>query len=259
MSHECSRDENRIRVCAPYGKKIVSGDKSSNHSLISDKHGELIEEFVKEDFNLMNPKTTLSICASCRVALQERCKNILKRLLQVMPNYDEIVLPKKTKSSDDTCDCHFICTKGRLKGHGKNDSKTKPLSPIDDSVFDSNSTHSNVARLFNEKQKKGKVGSGINECEFCHQEFGRGLNHNCNPRAARADLMRMVDTLPETQRGKIASEIMKSKVSLLDCSSGESTHQRPTNCSISLKTFSPDSRVHIDPKDEAKSFLTAKS
>lgn len=65
MSHKLSHEENRRKVCAPCGKKIVFGDKKPNFFQITENQAKLIRKFINKQFDISNPKFPFSICGSC--------------------------------------------------------------------------------------------------------------------------------------------------------------------------------------------------
>lgn len=118
LDHKCDHEENRKKVCAPCGKKIVFGKKKSDFYHITDKYANLIKIFINKDFSTADPRFPLSICGTCRNTLLEHEKNDFKRPLQSMPNYKDIMLPKVTRANNgnDVCNC-YVCLTGRNKGH----------------------------------------------------------------------------------------------------------------------------------------------
>lgn len=66
----------------------------------------------------MSIKHLLPPLSTCYTTLFEAEKNILKMPFQSMTNYEEIVLPKLTRSNLSERDC-YICLTGRQKSHVK--------------------------------------------------------------------------------------------------------------------------------------------
>lgn len=67
--------------------------------LINVKFEKLIKEHINEEFTVADSKYPLGICGSCCLALLDRERNIT-RPLQMMLNYEDIALPKQTRSND---------------------------------------------------------------------------------------------------------------------------------------------------------------
>lgn len=116
--HKCDHQENRLKVCAPCGSKINFGKQKPERFRINSKHEDLIRTHINGDFKSSDPKFPLGICGSCRLTLFEREKGNPTRPLQIMPNYEEINLPKETRLKGDICNC-YICLTGQHKGYLK--------------------------------------------------------------------------------------------------------------------------------------------
>lgn len=114
-SSKCTHEENRKKVCAPCGKKIVIHRKSS--FLINEDLEKLLKKFLLPDFHHTNEKYPLAICGSCRLTLQEYDKKIYKRQLPGMPNYTDIILRPNTRFLK-TYEC-YICLTARSPAHFK--------------------------------------------------------------------------------------------------------------------------------------------
>ena len=115
---KCTHEENRSKVCAACGKKISLGTKKIDYFRINEQHIELIKLYLCENFDITKSKFPLSICDTCRRSLNDRKKNVSKRPLPVMPNYQDIILPKNTRAHQDICNC-YICLTGRYNAHEK--------------------------------------------------------------------------------------------------------------------------------------------
>ena len=87
MSKVLSHEENRKKVCASCGNKLIFRNKNSDNFLISNKTKDLIKKYLNENFSLAEEKYPISICVTCRLNLFEHEKGINKRPLPIMPNY----------------------------------------------------------------------------------------------------------------------------------------------------------------------------
>ena len=121
----CNHEENRKKVCAPCGNKIVLGQKKIWFFKINSTIEKLIQQLLKnEKFNLNDSKYPLSICNTCRNILYEHAKNICVRPLPTMPKYENIILSRHNTRSfqligiNIKCYC-YICLKARMTVHEK--------------------------------------------------------------------------------------------------------------------------------------------
>lgn len=115
---KCFHNENRKKVCALCGQKIVFGNIKPQKFFINSNTNDLIKKHINKDFNLNDLKYPVSICRTCYLTLRDLKDGNSKRPLQSMPNYSDIVLPVNTRASKDTCNC-YICITARYKGHIK--------------------------------------------------------------------------------------------------------------------------------------------
>ena len=116
-SYKCDHEENRHKVCACCGRQVIFGKKSSVNK-ISEKLCELVKKYSNASFDLENPNFPTAICNSCRNALNEYKNGKFARHLPAMPNFQDIVLPKGTRSHDNEFNC-FICLTRRSTSHQK--------------------------------------------------------------------------------------------------------------------------------------------
>lgn len=72
LGHKCEHGENRMKICASCGKKIVFQNKSSEYYLISVKHITLIKKHITERFDISNKKFPTSICVTWSVVTIHR-------------------------------------------------------------------------------------------------------------------------------------------------------------------------------------------
>ena len=97
MSHKCSHEENRRKVCAPCGQKIYFGNIKQEKFFINTKSENLIRKYINKNFNIAEEKFPTSICRTCYLTLLDHEKGGFKRSLQTMPNYKDLKLPKDTR------------------------------------------------------------------------------------------------------------------------------------------------------------------
>ena len=118
LDHKCDHEENRMKICAPCGRKIVFQNKPSNHFLLNENHAALVKKYISDQFDVSNEKFPKSICISCRLTINELEKHgSSKRPLPTMPNYEDIKLSKTTRQIT-SCEC-YICLTARSTNHQK--------------------------------------------------------------------------------------------------------------------------------------------
>lgn len=71
IDRKYDHEENRIKVYAPYGRKIIFGNKKLNNFLISKRYENLIKIHISENFNISDTKFPKSICCTCRLTLKK--------------------------------------------------------------------------------------------------------------------------------------------------------------------------------------------
>ena len=99
-STKCSHEENRSKICGPCGKKLVIGKKNISNFRLTENREKLIKKLLKKKYDLNDSRFPTSICTTCRLTLSERERNNNRRPLQAMQNYEDIILPKSTRSSN---------------------------------------------------------------------------------------------------------------------------------------------------------------
>ena len=103
-SRKCSHQLNRKTVCATCGSKIVLGGQKYEYFNINSLYLSLIQKFINANFDLSSSNNPLSICTTCRLTLREYEKNICKRPLPCMPNYEEMqLIPESDTDKDQLC------------------------------------------------------------------------------------------------------------------------------------------------------------
>ena len=102
-----SHDGNCLKVCAPCGKKITVKEIRP----ISDKINMLLVQFINPEFDLTKPVYPKGICNNtCKSLLRNAEKDGKTDRLPKMLNYEDIVLPKMTRTTDPALKCNcYIC------------------------------------------------------------------------------------------------------------------------------------------------------
>lgn len=106
--HKCDQEENRTKVCALCGKKIIFQNKPFQQFLLTEKHIEVIKEHINDQFDISNKKFPKSTCSSCRLTINEYGKGIFKRPRPTMPNYEDLNLAKEIRTM--ICNCYICVT-----------------------------------------------------------------------------------------------------------------------------------------------------
>lgn len=250
MSHKFSHEENRIKVCATCGNKIIFGDKKPKYFHITENQINLIRKFVNEQFDIFNTKFPLSLCGTCRITLSEHENGKCTRPKPTMPNYEDIQLPKETRANNDICNC-YLCITARYCGHQK--AKVgRGLKRQESKVINaSNGLYgaSNTVNLSKIEEIKNEPRRSIHVCKECFQEIGRGKNHSCGaPAKARENILKLVRKLPDQQQEQVASSILREKVDIQTESNSERIKQ--LNNETVLSTLGAKMRISINPKQK---------
>lgn len=129
LNRTCDHEENRLKVCAPCGRKINLGKQNINVFQITPALEDLIKTYSNEKYEKNNEKYPLSICGTCRLALlscdkmekekstEENVEVKSMQLKWTMPNYIDLELLRKTRAHKQ-CDC-YICLTARCKSKYK--------------------------------------------------------------------------------------------------------------------------------------------
>ncbi|CAH1101843.1 unnamed protein product [Psylliodes chrysocephalus] len=119
LDHKCDHEKNRLKVCAPCGKKFVVANRRRSEFSITENLTGLIKQHINHQFDLSNSKFSVSICSTCRRTIMEREKGNLNRPLPTMPKYEDMHLAKETRTrTASDCNCS-ICLTTRFRGHSK--------------------------------------------------------------------------------------------------------------------------------------------
>ena len=77
-----------------------------------------MKKHFNENFEMFDARFPLGICGTCRRTLTDYANGKSRRTLPSMPNYTDIILPEKTRTNEDSCNC-FVSLTGKYKGHSK--------------------------------------------------------------------------------------------------------------------------------------------
>lgn len=256
MSHpstKCTHEENRQKLCAPCGKKILFGKKKPERFLINARQEKLIQDCYNSDFSLTDSKYPISICSTCRNTNLEHEKGNFKRPLQKMPNYGDMILPNVTRNNN--CEC-YICLIGRNhpgtlviekgRGHVRN------LSNQINQFNGLNGNSKNNINSFPKKQDLKTIQkNSLTLCSTCYQEIGRGKSHQCgSPAKACGNVKNLFEKLPEKQQEQIVSSVVKRKISgaaeILEAENKNHTYSY--NRDHLLSTGGPKMRILVKSK-----------
>ena len=76
MNYTCDHEQNRIKLCAPCGRKIVvTKGKILSFYRITDSHKNLIKKFLNPNYESSDSQFPLGICNTCRKTLSEYNEN----------------------------------------------------------------------------------------------------------------------------------------------------------------------------------------
>ena len=239
VTEKCSHEDNRRKVCAPCGKKIIFGKYPPARYLLNDRKIELIKKYINPNFNRLDLRFPIGMYGGCYLALTDKEKGVNLRSIPNMPNYEDIILPKQTRERGDVCNC-YICLTGRHKGHQpveRGRGNVRNLNVVIDSPKGRRG-NSNINVLPKKIQKKR---TSTLTCCKCHQEIGRGIKHSCKKLLENVESI--VFQLPEKNRDQIASVILKKKI--------EYDHHDMKHCQnveVSLATKGRPCNVILNPK-----------
>ena len=241
---KCEHKENRKKVCATCGKKIVFGKIKSSYFQISEKIAILIRKHINNNFNVDDDHYPTAICLTCRTSLYEREKGNFNRPMLDMPNFKTIILPKTTRNKDDICNC-FICLTGRHKGHHK---VVTGRGNVRNTSIDINEECGLYGACSIESlPKKEKLMPQTKQiCNGCLNEIGKGIPHKCTAVTAQNNASAFIETLPHKQQEQIASKILKNKFSLAT---------KANDATIELRSKGKPSRVIINPERPSPIFF----
>lgn len=197
-----------------------------------------VKEFSNPFYNLKDPRFPSAICGTCRIALKkERNDGCNKYSLPQMPNFEDIILPIKTRFTKQ-CFC-YICQTARQNKHVK---FVKGKGIVIPSIQISNveSATSNVSTLSSFPTFTPET-SRMELCKKCFTEIGRGKRHSCSINKASGNIIKtMVDLLPDAQQEQLITTMLHKK-SLF----------KP-NTELSLSSKGNKTKVIINPKPQVE-------
>lgn len=245
MSNKCEHDENRKKVCAPCGRKIIFGKRKLDWFIVSEKFATLIRKYINSNYDICDSKFPSGICTTCRLTLLEHENEINKRLLPKMPNYHEMILVKDTRSKNDYCNC-FICVTGRYVGHSKIKKGKGHHRCMNNIITSTTGLYgaSNINKPIKKIVKPKNCKKVMKMCEKCFQEVGKGKNHVCcNKKGQRVykNVRKIVNALPEKQQEKIVSSVLHSKIDK------ENRNSKHCNVNLKIATNGSPSTIVMNP------------
>lgn len=261
-------ENNRLKVCGPCGEKIIVKCKQKlEWYKISERHEGLIKRFLNKDFSLSDNKYPISICSSCRLTLDEYANENFTRVLPSMPNYEDILLRKNTRSlsaSESECLCYICLTaskKGRPQTSEVGRGKKRPLST---EISTSNGLFAAAPPIpdsnFNSFKKIDQEKKSIKLCSTCFQEIGKGIQHKCSEvsfKQAPENLLKLVNKLSERQKDYLTSLILKQKAESQSLVETNNESQGKKTALLSITNINgSESKVVINPKEDKKVFFT---
>lgn len=240
----CNHEENRLKVCAGCGKKIVFGSNPKSKFVISAAMENRIKEFSNDRFDLQDPRFPKSICISCKLAINKRSQGNTSRFLPEMPNFLEIQLLKETRSRDtQKCFC-YICRTAKQKAHPVH-SSGKGVKKESISITTANGLFG--AKKYLEANKTNEaLSSESNEptfknCNICLEESKSDRAHVCNQAKARQNVLENIVNLPPKTQDNILHELLARKAKTSNPS------KKLRNVEMSLQTAGRSATVVLNP------------
>lgn len=258
---ESQHEENRKKLCAPCGEKIVLGVRKSNYYSITDRQENLIKAYVNNNYCKSNSRFPTSICNTCKVTLYEREKNVEKRPMPIMPKHENFNLLRQLRFNPRNCNC-LICLKASYKGHItkiKGRGNTKVFRD-----FVAQNPYKSHGRVTNGKyscKKKGgvlnnsksRINKKVNCCPDCLQVIGKGINHSCN---IKKQIEYIVENkLNKKQQGQLISKILRRKAE----ENLKNNNTIKSNTEIEISTEGKKMRVVLNPQNKKSVEFSCKS
>lgn len=242
-NYQSNHEENRSKVCAVCGKKIVFGSKSLSKFIIRQDMEKLIKQFSNDNFNLMDARFPKCICLSCRIAMNERNKGNASRLVPQMPNYIDIQLTKVTRGRDE-CFC-YICQTGRQKGHIKNVGgrgvKKQSISITAGNGLLGTKKEIMAVKTLGKTSKLTQTATTVVMCKICFAEISKLKPHFCKKNIAHKNVLKSIENLPEKTQDYLVHDILVRKARRSNLCS------KLQNVEMNLKTRGATSRVTLNP------------
>lgn len=260
-NHKFTHNENRKRICAPCGSKIIFYKKTSITNITISLES-LIKKYINQNFNINNEMYPVSICVSCRLTLQEYEKNIFQRKLPQMPNYEVIKMHKVTRfMKNEICNC-FICLNATLKSHKKINKGRGKVRKLCNKITNSTGMYaaSKKKQLTQNNNYSSKPETNnVKTCKKCYQEVGKGKNHakKCSGvKNVTSNLLNVIEKLPINQQEQITTCFLKRSIDNQSIHTNNFKNNNYKNVNMNLSTFNGlKLRVSIKPpKNEKNTF-----
>ena len=246
----CTHDQNRKKVCAPCGRKIILHGKKLELFEITKDVESKIQKYIDLNYRTVDSEYPLSICGTCRKTLLELEKGITNRPTPILPNYRDISLVKTTRNSSQICYC-YICLTARKTSHKKplvgrgrirQFNTTIDVSNGLDSRLNVNQTSSSTST------SAAKRDDSIKLCKKCFNVISKGKEHaDCGQlRTVRNNTLDLVQNLPIKTQEQIALNILKRKNDELNDSNSTSPVLN-IHSNVGRKT-----RIVINPEKKIK-------
>ena len=246
---EKNHEENRSKVCAPCGLKLKSGGRN-----LTTDHCQIIKDNINPEFDIDDPKFPIGLCGGCRKRLSQIKKGISVKLPS-MPNYEECLLPKPTRSqSNPQCFC-FICLTARDKRPFRNFNKGgRGKTYVNEVTIDSETGM--FGAMFNDTSPDPVIPpkeeqSRLTVCGKCHSEIARGKSHTCTVAASSVHVVDKVLQLPDKQQQQVITGLIKQQQEVQSSSS--------TSKTLLLSTKGKKVRVSVHPPKERNVFFSEDS
>lgn len=278
-TNKCDHEENRKKVCAPCGRKIILGKQKLEKFNISSNSLSFIQK-VYPNFDLSNAKYPTSICGTCRLALKQNATEnkadetkenkiaksetkITKRRLPIMPNYNDIQLIATTRNTynvDRICNC-YICITARSTVHPNliKDENLKRKSSV--KIDKNNGLYSASQAITSEKSEKSKrikIDESIMNmkvCTKCLVQIIKGKQHVCSIKIQPVQNAQklMNNYLSEKHQDEVLGNMLKHKIQV----DGDIKNKTYKNTNVSLTTSNGKKiRLIINPTEQKKIMFT---
>ncbi len=258
--YKCDHEDNRCKVCAVCGSKIVFGSTPRSKFIISGNMEQLIRQFSNELFNIFDSRYPKSICISCKVRIYEWKKGNFSRAIPQMPNYVDIQLLKELRRQDDLECCCFICLVGREKSIGKTligrgAKKESIVITTDNGLYaakQNNGVKSTDQNGIDEMENNNVISKTVKLCSTCFAEVSQNQSHVCNPNSTQNNFVSKIEKLSEKTQDNILHKLLATKAKI----SSPSASLR--HVELTLRTGGRQARVILNPKCKIVQVLMSK-
>lgn len=251
-----NHESNRRKVCAGCGHKCKESKKG--WPLITDTLAKDIKLVLNESFNLEDDHFPLSLCINCKVAISNYKKKGNGKIPK-MPNFQEMILPKKTRS-DIVCFC-YICLTGSNVGRplkfvgGPGERKQEIFITAANGLYGAQSSRPDLSPPGSSSEKQ-KRASSLTICNRCRQVIGKGISHpqNCKVASSSVNIYQQVKELPERQQEQVATQIIYEKAAL-----DSSNTKQLKDIKLTLSTKGKKANICLNPKKHKSIFFPEES